>query len=560
MNSKFSGLVGAIALMGVMAGTPAMGQSTEQRSDVRVRLTLKDADMIAATKTLSQQTGLQFVVKPSDRPYERITLTLVDQTPEDALAYICQAAGAYFRRDESGVYIISHDRPAPEMVAPVKEAARPTRLLRKIRLVHGDPEAIYKQIAYAQVTDPQTAYLQLKRFRSLSQLETNTAGMTPEMVAGQANFSGMGRMNQASYPVSPTNPKILAPEPERVGGDENGSDVRLPGESGNQRGLGGGGGQGGIGGGQNGGIGGGQNGGIGGQGGGQGGQVTLTGGTGLIPESIDFITYDPTDNSLIVRGTSEDDINDLQNTIATFDVAPRQVIIKVEFITTTQTLQKSLGYSVQYSRGTLITGSDPSQFLALSDPVFLTYATGNAVLRLRTLLTEGQGKVVTAPIIRTLNNQPAAVFAQTTSYIFATNQIITNGIASTTVNPIPIQSGTTLTVAPRINADGFITLALSPQVGGISNVQLGPDGVQYPNFSQQGVFCVARVRNRETIVLGGLNIENILYTENRVPVLGDLPIIGQFFRRRSTTKNNSELLIFVTPEVVEDDQGDNINP
>ncbi|RYG29670.1 type II and III secretion system protein, partial [bacterium] len=186
--------------------------------------------------------------------------------------------------------------------------------------------------------------------------------------------------------------------------------------------------------------------------------------------------------------------------------------------------------------------------------------TGNAVLRLRALLTESQGKLVTAPIIRTLNNQPATVFAFTTSYIFATNQAITNGILSNTVNPIAIQSGTSLTVAPRINADGFITLALNPQVGGISNIQLGPNGAQYPNVSSQGVFCVARVRNKETIVLGGLNIENILYSENRVPVLGDLPIIGQFFRRRITNKRNSELLIFVTPEVVQDDSGDNINP
>ena len=556
----FSSLVGAIALMGVMAGTPAMGQSAERRSDVRVRLKLKDADMIAATRSLSEQTGLQFVVRPSDRPYDRITLTLVDQTPEDAIAYICQAAGAYFRRDESGVFIISHERPAPEAVAPVTESARPARLLRKIRLVHGDPEAIYKQIAYAQVTDPQSAYTQLKRFRSLAQLEQNTNGMSPEMVAGQRAYSGGGFANQASYPTvstAPTTPTIVTPNDIPSLGGESGSDVRLPGESGNQRVGGAGQGIGGGGGGQ-GGIGG--AGGQGGIGGGQGGQVSLRGGTGLIPDTIDYISYDPTDNSLIVRGSSEDDINELQNTIATFDIAPQQVIIKVEFITTTQTLAKSLGYSVQYSRGTLVTGTDPGTFLQLSDPVFLTYATGNAVLRLRTQLSESQGKLVTAPIIRTLNNQPATVFAYTNSYIFATNQIVTNGIISNTVNPITITSGTSLTVAPRINADGFITLALNPQVGGISNIQLGPNGVQYPNVSQQGVYCVARVRNRETIVLGGLNIENILYSENRVPVLGDLPIIGQFFRRRITNKNNSELLIFVTPEVVQDDSGDNINP
>ncbi len=533
--------------------------------------------MIAATRSLTQQTGIQFLVKPSDVPYGRITLSLIDQSPEDALRYICQAAGAYFHRDETGVFIISHDRPATNSEPVLKESPKTARLLRKIRLIHGDPGVVYRQIAFAQVANPETAVKSLKRFQSLATMSVDQARVSPEIAAGEAAFTGPLFQGRASYPTAPAAPGGLNPGglnptgptnlPTILGGDgkpirtqaEGGNDIALPGEDARQRGggFGGGGGQGGLGGGGGqGGLGGGQ----GGQGGGQGGNVQLTGGQGLIPDTIDYISFDPTDNSLIVRGTSEEDINELQNTIATFDVAPQQVTIRVEFITTNETLDKSLGYNVQYQRGALIAGEVPTTFLNLASSSFLTYATGNAVLRLRANLQETNSKLVTAPIIRTLNNQPAVVSSFFTTFIFTTNQILSgNGIASTTVNPIAIQTGTSLGVAPRINADGTITLALNPTVGGINGSQISPDGTTIPNFVQSSVLCVVRVRNRETIVLGGLNTENIQYISNRVPVLSEIPILGQFFRSTSTIKRNSELLIFVTPEINEDDPS-SINP
>lgn len=573
MRSRFSGLVGALALTGVVAGTafgqttsgtPAMPVSVQSASGVRVRLTLKDADMIAATRSLTQQTGLQFLVEPSDVPYGRVTLTLVDQSPEDALAYICQAAGAYFTRNENGVFVISHRKPEAKVEPILKESGRKARLVRKIRLIHGDPAMVYRQLAFAQVEDPQTALVRLKKFQSLA---TMSQGLSPELSAGTEAFSGRLFQGRASYPTTSTTslpggtPAVTTfgnPAGNPAGnGNESGNDIRLPGEEANQRGGGGGGGFGGGGGqlGGGGGGGGGQlgGGGQGGQGGGQGGQVSLQGGQGLIPDTIDYISFDPTDNSLIVRGTSEEDINELQNTIATFDVAPQQVTIRVEFITTQETLQRALGYNVQYQRGAIIAASTPPLLDVGNSPTFLTYATGNAVLRLRASLTESNSKLVTAPIIRTLNNQPAQVFSTFTTFIIQSATIITNGIAQSVVNPIPVQTGTTFGVSPRINADNTITLALNPQVGGINGNQVDQNGNVLPNFVNSGVLCVVRVRNRETIVLGGLNTENIQTQVNRIPVLSELPLIGQFFRSTSSTKVNNELLIFVTPEINEDD-------
>jgi len=312
---------------------------------------------------------------------------------------------------------------------------------------------------------------------------------------------------------------------------------------------------GGLGGGQGGGLGGGLGGG-GGQGlggGGQGGgNANLTGGQGLVPEGIDFISYDPTDNSLVVRG-SEDDINQLQSYINLFDVAPRQVQIKVEFVTTTETIDRSFGTEFLYQRGAIFAGTRPGAFVRSGDPVFLNYATGDITARLRAQLTEGNGRVVSAPILRTLNNQPASINSSISTTIFINSTIISNGAVVTQTNPVTLQAQTFLTVAPRINDDNTITVYLQPQIANFVGTSRGPNGEQIPNQVIQGISVVARVRNNETIVLGGLTQKNDDNGSQRVPILSELPIVGQFFRFNTKVRTNSELLIFVTPSIVDED-------
>jgi len=187
--------------------------------------------------------------------------------------------------------------------------------------------------------------------------------------------------------------------------------------------------------------------------------------------------------------------------------------------------------------------------------VFLNYSTGNFAMRLRAGLSENNSKVESAPIIRTLNNMPATVFSSITQNVFVPQTILTNGGGGgTSYQLIPVTAGTSLSVSPRINQDDTVTVFLNPTVGGFQGNSVSPDGSQIaPNFFSQGVLVVARVKNNETIVLGGLTSKNESQTVNKVPVLADLPIFGQFFR--STTKNvtNSELLIFVTPSIIPDD-------
>ena len=532
-----------LGLVAVLAGAvvaPLSVAMAQQASDVRVDLNLKDADMMAATNALFQRTGIQFVVQPSSEPYQRVTLKLDAVSPEDAVRYICQAAGAYFKRDENGVYIISHNKPvveAPPSVIPTKVP----KLLRRLKVLKAGARDVYDTIMFSIPFDVTRGLGELKRFAQLVGPEDAS-----RMIGKNVNPLAIQNTNTTYTPIT-ASPQVQTP----LTGAESGGDIKLPGSERAAQ-LGGG-----FGGGQGGGLGGNQGGGQGGRGGGQGGaggqgNTSLVGGQGLVGDSIDFISYDPTDNSLVVRG-NEDDINQLQTYINLFDVAPRQVEIKVEFITTTDTLSKNFGTEFLYQRGALFAGTTPGTFVNTGDPVFLNYATGNITSRLRVSLSEGGGKVVAAPIVRTLNNQPASVGSLITSWIFYNLTTVSNGVVITTPQPYPLTAYTFLAVAPRINDDNTITVYLTPTISNFVGFSQGPNGEQYPNLSQQSISVVARVKNNETIVLGGMTNKSESDTQNKVPVLAELPIIGQFFRQATKTVGNSELLIFVTPSIVDED-------
>lgn len=518
-----------VSVLGPVSVALAQEGAPEQ---VRLDLNLKDADMVTATRMLTQRSGLKFMFEPGSESFPKITLSLNGVTAEEALTYICRAAGAFYRRDEAGVYIIGSKPFKPETTS-TDLSAKPflPPIIKKVKMRKADARDIYERLMNKQ-PDMNRMFGDINSFRQLTDyVHMKTPGSPLTVLSNNNSYRPMPTQNFG----------------QGASGAESGNSITLPDESAGQLG----GPAGGFGGGQ--GIGGGGQG----IGGGQGGQIqqtNLQGGQGLVPSGIDFISYDPTDNSLVVRG-SEEAIAELQRNIALFDVAPKQVEIKVEFITTSSSLSRALGFDFLYQRGTIFFGNRPGTFARTNDPIFLNYATGNITTRMRTLLTEGYGKTVQAPIVRTLNNQPASVFQIVQTTIFVNTVVaVGNGqvIISPTPTPITIQTG--LQVAPRINDDGTITMFLSPTVQDFGQLRRGPNGEEIPDVLAQIIAVVARVRNGETIVLGGLTRKQETGSHSRFPILGDLPIIGQFFRSDTREKNNQELLIFVTPRVIEEEE------
>lgn len=540
MKRTFIKTAMAVVCAASFAGLATSAFAQDSALGKKVNLYLKDADLLTATRMLSQQTGLKFVVAPSEKQYAKINLSLEDVSAEDAIVYICQAAGGFAERDQNGVFVIRFgaNRPSQMEVAPTINTES-EEVIKTLQVKKMDPRDILEMIKTGDAYDVDRMYKDMWNIRSITDPNAHTIQTMKDVVTPMFNHLS----NPSSMPGTMGNNGLVLPsgtDPQGRGGGGGGA-------------QGGGLAGGGIGGGQGGGLAGGGIGGGQAGGGGGGSFQGVTGGQGLVPSGTTSLGYNPSNNTLIFRGTPEA-YNQLLAVLDQLDVAPKQLIVKLEYITTTNTLDKSLGIDWYYERGGTFAGVRPGSFAQSTDPVFLNYATGNVATRLRALLTDGWGRVVTAPLVRTFNNQSATMSASTTTWFFLTQSVATAAGIVTTTTPIPISIQTNLSVRPRINGDNTITMILSPTVSNITGFQTGPDGTQVPNFVTQSIFVAIRVKDGETIALGGLTAKNDTFTQSRIPLLSDLPIIGQLFRTRRSNQATSELIIFVTAKIIDENQ------
>lgn len=505
--------------------------------DYEVTIHLMDADLITAVKMIAQQVKAEVVFEPSDQPYKRVGFVKLEKRPfEEALALICQSAGVSYRK-EKGVYIIGPQRPTEAKTEPTpvpEPPAPPMVVVERIPLKYARASDIVRIIHNEMMTpDP---FADLREF-----METTARHQREVTMPGAIPSVPLRIENGTVYPYNNAPVPTPTPIPSSAHGDS------AEGQGIGGRGRGGFGGQPGGFGGQPGGFGG-QPGGFGGQPGGFGGQP---GGAVSIfqPEGLDGIVANDIDNSLIVRGRPEA-IEYIRRILRFLDIAPKQVLIRAEFITVSRNEIEKFGIDWNLARVNLTAGA--SGLADRAAPVFVNYASGNLVANLRAQLTRGRGRVINAPIITTQNNMPASVSITVQDWILQEFVVFNaQGQPTTFSQPFPIFIPSFLSVIPRVNADGTITLSLIPTLTTTERVRVGTQDL--PRSTFQTVLTVRRVKNGETIVLGGLVARQEDDQQVRIPILADLPLVGQFFRKKDRTLVENELLIFVTATVIDED-------
>jgi len=261
------------------------------------------------------------------------------------------------------------------------------------------------------------------------------------------------------------------------------------------------------------------------------------------------VTAYDVDNTLIVRYDTDDALRELKEIVRLLDIAPKQISIKAEFIQVQQDDLRSFGIDFSVSRGALTATSGQSA----SGEVIVNYATGNLVAALRTSLVEGRGRIVNSPLATTTNNVPVSLTIGTNVPVI-TNSVAfgNNGQGITVPNITTIQVSSGLIAIPRINGDNSISMFVVPFVQDILSEVANPSGGTIPITTFQFVPVVRRIGNGETMVIGGLVKKNDRSSTKKVPLFGDLPLIGSLFRSTSTTVSDSELLVFVTPTILPD--------
>ncbi len=265
------------------------------------------------------------------------------------------------------------------------------------------------------------------------------------------------------------------------------------------------------------------------------------------------IIAEPDSNSLLVMASPQD-YRGIEAVIKQLDVAPRQVLIEANIAEVT--LSDSLAYGVRWFL------AEGNKELGLNAPVpggaggdGLTFATfssageGRAFIDL--LASKTAVNFLSAPQVMVLDNQTASIRVGDQIPVTVRNSQSTGDGNSPVVSEVQFRdTGTLLSVTPRINAGGQITLEISqevslpgsePSVGGGGNVAI----------SQRTIDSSVVVQSGETVMLGGLILETKNESRSGIPLLMDIPWLGELFSSTSDVVFRTELIVMITPRVVE---------
>jgi type IV pilus secretin PilQ/predicted competence protein len=267
-----------------------------------------------------------------------------------------------------------------------------------------------------------------------------------------------------------------------------------------------------------------------------------------------------TANNLIVTDYSEN-IEKIRKLVAATDSAPQQVLIEAKILDITSTDLKSLGITMNSvydpNKGGLFnreTKFNESFDGGLSLPTTnSTVSAGQLVLNTLTLkgisltatidalVRDGKANLLASPSIAVINGQEARIVIGE-RFPYKERTQTTSGTTETTKF---VDIGTTLKVNPQINDDGYITLNLHPEVSSL--VEALDAG---PRVATREADTTVRIKAGETLVIGGLIRQVDNRTTDRVPILGDIPILGNLFKRDNKSWEQTELAVFITPRIL----------
>jgi len=264
-------------------------------------------------------------------------------------------------------------------------------------------------------------------------------------------------------------------------------------------------------------------------------------------------------NAVLIQG-SEEAINKLIELLKLLDRRPQQIIIELRSVQVSTQVLKEMGIDWYYISGnTRIEpqgmGTGASMIVAYTPPGYPNFA---AVLTY--LLEKGGGRLTDAIRVATMNLMPA-INAVNIAFPWVTVGGISGdpfrGTNIQTISVSTINIPTSLTIVPKINGDGTITLAIPYTKSVITGTVLVPTqngNVSYPIITSNVLNTCVNVRDGETFVLGGFVNENLIWSERRLPILGNLPLVGDLlFTRRSRSMDEKETLIFITPQIIKEE-------
>jgi general secretion pathway protein D len=250
--------------------------------------------------------------------------------------------------------------------------------------------------------------------------------------------------------------------------------------------------------------------------------------------------------------TAPNNFDRVKQVIEELDRPIPQVLIKVLIAEITH--DKSLDVGAEIS---VLDLSSAARGALLGTDFGVANATGGLVVRglgndvnatLRALERNGKLDVLSRPYILASDNQLASITVGQNVPIPSSTRVLDNGDTLSNVDYQPV--GILLDVVPHINPDGLVIMDVQPTISALtdSTIQIS-EQFNAPIINERSAISRVSIENGKTIVIGGLMEDRLNEQLRKVPILGDLPVVGAAFRRIERTKTKTELLIFLTPHV-----------
>jgi type IV pilus assembly protein PilQ len=289
----------------------------------------------------------------------------------------------------------------------------------------------------------------------------------------------------------------------------------------------------------------------------------------LDPDAGGKLTVDKRTNSLIIN-TTLSNLKGIKEVIKRLDTPTPQVMIEVQMIGISEDPQRALGFQwglanqTDYSFG----GYDQNKKentktleVGLGVPggqnkltIGHIMDTKRLFFAISDLVTKEKANIIASPRIATSDNQPARItIGDSIPYM----EEVPGGDGGPAIKASFMDVMTKLNITPRVNPDNSINLDIdvSDKTGELKAVTFRGTSFDAPNTKEMNVKTQILINDGETVVIGGLIQRSDKITETSVPLLGDFPFIGQFFRHTKTGRATSrpmkqEVLIFITPHII----------
>lgn len=275
---------------------------------------------------------------------------------------------------------------------------------------------------------------------------------------------------------------------------------------------------------------------------------------GLLPTFLYSYLHVSDEQNAIVVTAPQQMLDKIQADLEVVDTAPPQILIEVIAVEFTNTEDRDR--VLRMFRGDILGDPDseePPEYWGSVDSRrgSLEYANVGELprdfeARLRVLEMQQRAEILAAPRMAVMNGHWAEIFIGVRRFI--TVEFVSYGQTNERIQGVDV--GVKLRVRPLTGGGGEITLNIDPDGTEVSNISELDPATGLPVLSTRRTGTTVRVQDGETVMIGGLSRQQSEERITRIPILGDLPLIGGLFRSRSHTAINSELVVFITPHIL----------